>query len=111
MGVVDTGPGEAAGAAAVRSRLSVDHIAQSPSAGNAGEKVDISRALRIGGLHDAGVDLADLVLSHQRHCRRTQQLRAIEAALIEQHLQEGEIIAAGGIKPAAAAPELAPLWI
>src|SRR6266404_4670078 len=47
IGIVDPGPGNAAGAAPVRPRLCVDHVSQAPFARNAGKEIDIIRALRV----------------------------------------------------------------
>src|SRR5262249_37766776 len=70
LGFIYTGPSYAADAAPVRPWLRVDHVPQAPFARNAGEEIDMLRVCR---LHDAGIDVADLVLSHQRHCLRPQQ--------------------------------------
>jgi hypothetical protein len=52
--------------------------------------------------------IADLVASHQRDGFRAQQLRAVDAALAQQHLQENKVIASGRVETAPAAPEFAP---
>ena len=57
---------------------------------------------------DSGPDVADLVLAHHRNRLRPQQLGAVEAALMHQHLEEHQIIPPGRVETASAAPELAP---
>src|SRR5215472_13837029 len=111
IGIIYTGPSYAADAAPVRPWLRVDHVPQAPFARNAGEEIDIVRALRVCRLHDAGIDVADLVLSHQRHRLRPQQPDPVELTLMQQHPQKSEIIARRRIEAAPAAPEFAPGWV
>src|SRR5215472_770144 len=111
IGIIYTGPSYAADAAPVWPWLRVDHVPQAPFARNAGEEIDIVRTLRVCRLHDAGIDVADLVLSHQRHRLRPQQPDPVELTLMQQHPQKSEIIGRRRIEAAPAAPEFAPGWV
>jgi hypothetical protein len=42
-----------------------------------------------------------MVLAHERHCLRSQQLHALQAAPVQQHLQKGEVVRTCGIERAA----------
>ena len=108
IGVVDTRPGHAPGAAAVGPRLGTYHIAETPFARDTREEIKVIRTQRHRGFRDAGINVANLVLTHQRDGLRAQQPDAIEGALMHQHLQKDEIIASGRIEASTAGPELTP---
>src|SRR5207245_2220861 len=72
IGVEDPAPAHRAGAPAVWSGLHVQHVAEPPSDRGAGEEIDVVGARRSRRLHDAGRDVAGVVLAHQRHGLRFQ---------------------------------------
>ena len=77
------------------------------SASDAGKQIDIVREFRHRRLHDAELEIADLILPYLRDRLGPQQFGAVEAALVQKHLQEREIVAPGRQQATAAAEELA----
>src|SRR6516162_2828946 len=63
ISIEETRPGEAAGAAAVRSRRHVDHVAKAPSQRDARKEIDVVRERGIRRLQNT---CADLILAHER---------------------------------------------
>src|SRR5262249_44430500 len=102
ISIEETRPRKTAGAAAVRPRLHVDHVAKTPSQRNARKEIDIVRECRIVRLHNSGLDLADLILAHEGNSLRAQDTGAVELTPLQQHADEGQVIGSGRIEAAAA---------
>src|ERR1700674_865814 len=83
IGVEESGPGETAGAAAVRPRLHV-------------------RERGIGRLQSFGFYMADLVFSHECNRLQAQDADVVESAPLQQHSDEGQVIGGGRIEARAA---------
>src|ERR1700730_14691169 len=66
VGVGETGPGQAAGAAAAGNALGADHEARAPFFDHAGEELGIVREGRRCRLEQTDVEVPHLVLPHQR---------------------------------------------
>jgi len=94
----------------VRTGQRIDVERVSPFVGFTGKLVE---ALRIGGLgrrHGAHVEVADLVSHHRRDRFRLQHAHALMGAAVQQHPQEGHVVAWRAEGAAAAHEELRPLW-
>ena len=106
VSVGKTRPREASGGAPGWTLLRVDKEAQAPFQVLTREhlrQLDVERCARCRGLPDAGyVEIADLILRHQRHRFRAKQLGSAEFAAMHEHLEESQIVARGSIEPAAA---------
>src|SRR4029453_5418810 len=105
IGVEEPAPAHRASASAVRPGLHVEHVAQPPSDLGPRKEIDIVRARWIFRLHDAGGYVADVVWAHKCHRLRSQQLRALEAAPVQQHLQKREVVRTRRIERATTRPE------
>jgi hypothetical protein len=81
VGVEQSGPGEASRAASGRAGFGVDVERQSPFLGYAGEQVRVVRALRMHRLQRDHVEIADVVLPHQRHGLGLQHLSTVGGPL------------------------------
>src|SRR5207237_2609812 len=87
--VGQAGPRETAGRAPGRRLLRVDQEAQPPALAHAREQVDVvgqpGRRRRDRG----NVERSDVVLPHEVDGLTTQELDAVEAAALHDHLREG----------------------
>jgi hypothetical protein len=85
---------------------SVDVERQPPFVLHVGEEIGVVRKIGADRLQGDHVQVADVVLAHQRHGLRLQDLRAVERAVVQQHLQEADVVPGRAEQGAAAHEEL-----